>query len=77
MTGLPGLKIARKRNHMTQAQLAALIGCHELTIGRLERGKSGTRWSLIARLASVLGVSERDLLFPAMEVEEENANSSC
>ena len=67
MSGLPGLKNARKSKGFTQSQLAAVVGCHEMTIRRLENGKSNARYALITKLANVLETSERELLFPDSE----------
>ena len=57
----PELQSARQRAGMTQAQLAAAVGCSELHVSKLElgRGKLGT--GLCTRIRRVLQGSEGSL----------------
>lgn len=52
----------RQAKGLTQKQLAARVGAHEQTIGNLERGKTATDPSTLARIGKVLDL---DLSSPA------------
>lgn len=67
---VPGLKRARERAYLTQAELAAKSDVAEVTINRLEKGHRGARVSTIRKLAAALAVSPDDLTGLA---EEERA----
>lgn len=57
------LRELRKRRHLTQEELAHLVGVHETTIRRWEAGRNGSPDADdIAKLCEVLHVSEGELL---------------
>lgn len=51
-----GLKAARKKAGLTQAQLAALIGINQTTLARYESGQINTPTEQVAKIAEVLGI---------------------
>ena len=59
---LRGLREARYRAAMTQAELAQVAGVSAPTISSLEQGKSRARPSTIRRLAEALGVWPEELI---------------
>jgi transcriptional regulator with XRE-family HTH domain len=58
---LPGLKAARLRKAMTQAELAAASGVSRVTLARIETGGSAAP-STARKLAAALDVEPRDLM---------------
>jgi transcriptional regulator with XRE-family HTH domain len=56
------VKRRRERQGWTQAELAAKVGVHRITIARLEGGGKGPSWALLERLARVLRVKPGRLL---------------
>jgi len=56
------LKRARIWRKLTQAQLAAKVGVHEMTISKLERGDRQPSLALLRRLAKALKVKVGELL---------------
>ena len=56
------LRRARIWRKLTQAQLAAKVGVHEMTISKLERGDRQPSLALLRRLAKALKVKVGDLL---------------
>lgn len=57
------LRTLRKKSGLTQEELAFQVGIHEMTIRRLEKGiKEPTNLNIIKKLATVLHVSEDELL---------------
>jgi transcriptional regulator with XRE-family HTH domain len=60
-TGFAGrLKAVRQKAGLTQRELAGRVGCHHLTVSRLERGEQEPAWPLVLALAEALGVSCED-----------------
>lgn len=60
---LPGLKVARKRRGMTQAETATAMGCHPQVLWKWENGKRNPRMQALKRLAEILGVTTDFLLY--------------
>jgi putative transcriptional regulator len=58
----PVLKRMRERRKLTQAELAAKIDAHVLTISRLERGVRRPSALMLQRLAKALRCRMEDLL---------------
>ena len=56
------LRVLRKRVGLTQEELAHLIGVHETTIRRWEKGQQQPRVEEIRKLSQALQVSEDELL---------------
>jgi transcriptional regulator with XRE-family HTH domain len=56
------LRRARIWRKLTQAQLAAKVGVHEMTISKLERGDRQPSLALLRRLAKALKVKVGELL---------------
>jgi predicted transcriptional regulator len=61
MVKVPGLAEARHRALLTQAELAAKVRMHWVSISRLERGQDA-RASTVRRLTRALKVSPAELL---------------
>jgi transcriptional regulator with XRE-family HTH domain len=61
---LPGLRKARLKQLLTQAQLAVRAGMTPASISRIETGKGKARISTVRRLADALGVGPADLISP-------------
>lgn len=55
-----GLARLRLRAGLSQSQLASLAGTSQAHIARIEAGKNDPGTSVVARIASVLGVAEAD-----------------
>jgi transcriptional regulator with XRE-family HTH domain len=64
---LPGLRAARRRAFLTQAELAARSGVGLSTILRLERGDVPAAFSTARALAEALGVAPDALARPPVE----------
>ncbi len=58
------LIILRKKNELTQPQLAKLIGVSRATIARYESGEGGLDAKTIASFAKAFGIEEIELLIP-------------
>jgi transcriptional regulator with XRE-family HTH domain len=56
------LRRARIWRKLTQAQLAAKVGVHEMTISKLERGDRQPSLALLRRLAKALKVKVAELV---------------
>lgn len=56
------LRRVRMWRKLTQAQLAAKVGVHEMTISKLERGDRQPSLALLRRLAKALKVKVGELL---------------
>ncbi len=56
------LRRVRIWRKLTQAQLAAKVGVHEMTISKLERGDRQPSLALLRRLAKALKVKVGELL---------------
>jgi transcriptional regulator with XRE-family HTH domain len=61
---VPGLRAARLRAVLTQAQLAARAGVSVFTVSRLERGERPATIPTVQRLAAALGVEPGVLTRP-------------
>lgn len=77
MQGLPGLKDMRAKAGLTQKELANLAGVNAISISRYELGNQNARFSVIARLAKILGCTEQELLFPSVSTKEGTVVSVC
>jgi transcriptional regulator with XRE-family HTH domain len=64
---LPGLRAARRRAFLTQAELAVRAGVGLSTILRLERGDIPAAFSTARKLADALGIAPDVLARPAVE----------
>jgi len=53
---IPSLALARKANHLTQAELAERAGLSRMTVQRLEGGSLDPRLSTLQEMARVLGL---------------------
>jgi len=62
---LPGLREARQRRLLTQAELAIRADVTAATISRIETGTTKARISTIRRLAEVLDIDPAELLAPS------------
>ena len=51
----------RNKRGLTQVELAKLVGIHEITVNRIERGIQLPDWATICNLADVLGVTSDKL----------------
>lgn len=58
------IREARKRKGFTQALLAEAIGKDQATVARYEAGKTDIGKDVAPALASVLGLSLLDVLYP-------------
>lgn len=52
----------RRDKHITQAELATILGTHPQSISQVERGIRGLTVHQVIRLSQALGVSPNDLL---------------
>jgi len=59
----------RRREKMTQEDLATRAGVHLTWISRVESGRSDLRWTSLCRLADGLGVSVLELVALAERIE--------
>ena len=56
------IRDARRRNVLTQREVAELAGLPRVTLVRIEGGKQRPRPSTLRKLAKALGVKPQDLL---------------
>ena len=56
------LKTIRTSKHITQSELADLLGVDKSFVSNIENGKNNPTLSTIANLAKALGVTTKDLL---------------
>ncbi len=56
------VRLARTARGLHQAALAQQVGCHELSISRIERGLFFPGLGLVLKIASVLGVKIESLV---------------
>lgn len=63
--GLPGLKAARERAGLTQAELGAKAGLTPQMVSFMERGAADFSANSLRRLVAVLGCTPNDLLLPS------------
>ncbi|MDP9366508.1 MAG: helix-turn-helix domain-containing protein [Chloroflexota bacterium] len=59
---LPGLRRARQRRVLTQADLARLAGLSKTTVNLLEQGRHPARVSTVRKLAEALDAGVDELL---------------
>jgi len=58
------LREARREKHLTQVQLADLVGTDQTTISDLETGRNrNPSWSMVSRIAAALDVRPEEI-FP-------------
>lgn len=57
------LKHYRHEKHLTQSQLAKLLGKSASTIGMYEQGKREPNQAVLCKLAEILGVTTDDLIY--------------
>lgn len=71
------VKARRIELGMTQLDLAYALQITPSTISMWERGRMLPHYKSLAKLSNVLGVSERDLLFPpdVVDVAEKNEDN--
>lgn len=55
------IRNARRKKNLTQVQLAEKIGVHPNTIARIERGVQKPNFSTVKKLATALGINEKDI----------------
>lgn len=53
------LRLARRRRHLTQEQMASRMGVSRPTYGQLEQGKATVALGILLRALTVLGYPER------------------
>ena len=58
---MDNLKALRKRRKLTQAQLAARVGCTQGTVSRIEAGDLNVSLSLLKQIADALQVEPYEL----------------
>lgn len=56
------IKIKRYELNFTQENLAEKVGCHPNAIGRIERGQSIPKYTMILKIANALKISPKDLM---------------
>lgn len=65
----------RKKIGITQAELAAIVGCRRETIGKLENGKYNPSLRLAMDIAKVFGVTVEDVFFFSDDDHKSLANT--
>jgi len=66
------IKYLRKRNNLSQEQLAELCNLHPTYIGQLERGEKNASIGSIYKISKSLNISLSDLFLNIDNVEETN-----
>lgn len=61
----------RREAEMTQAQLAALLGCQQKDISRWELGKNAPKTKTLMALSGIFGVKIEDIVSPRIETNLE------
>lgn len=56
------IRIIRRKKKLTQEEVAARVGVHVTTFGRIERGEINAPLQTINKVAQALGVKPKDLL---------------
>ena len=56
------IRLARKKNKLTQEEVAEKVGVHISTLGRIERGESNPPIQTINKIAQALKVKPKELL---------------
>ena len=64
------IKAKRLRMGMSQLEFAHITRVTQTAVSMWERGVMRPHYKTLARLSKVLGVSERDLLYPQDKTEE-------
>ena len=64
------LSARRRELGMTQLDLACALKVTQSAVSQWEQGETRPSYKTSAKLAKVLGMSERDLLYPLEELEE-------
>ena len=63
------LRRIRRARDLTQKELADLVGVHLNTVLRAESGEQDTRWSVVEKLAQVLGVPTTEFSKPIPAID--------
>lgn len=56
------IRIIRRKNKLTQEEVAARAGIHVSTLGRIERGESNPPLQTLNKIAQALRVKTKELL---------------
>jgi len=64
---MPGLRRARERALLTQAELAERAGIQRATVNRIETGATAARFTTVRKLAAALDIDPTELMAPANE----------
>ena len=70
------LKARRIELGMSQRDLARAMEVTQTAVSQWERGETRPYYKTSAKLSKVLGVKERDLLYPQDETEENEDNKN-
>lgn len=62
----------RHRAHLTQEQLAEMVGCNESYIGQIERGAKNPSLEIVVNIANALNVTVDYLLADNVKVDQIN-----
>lgn len=65
-------RLSERRAHLSQERLAALLGCHRITVWRMEKGEERPGILFLRGIERVAGLAEREahLLAAFIELRE-------